>query len=229
MDPIKKITNIETAVSKMKQLISSGKLSSGKSFPSEKELSETLDVGRSAVREAVVVLQALGYIEIRRDTGEIVVKSNEDTPESTTHWFAEHVEQMSDYMEARQAIEVAAVRLAVQRASDIEIEQLEGIHSAFQKAMTDNDVAGLAESDKAFHQTIIRATHNKVLIIINHKLEEAFDKYRIKSFAISESRPRTLQQHRNIIAAIEKRDAAAAEREMMHHLDIAHRDLYGLT
>jgi len=229
MDPIERIKEIETAVSKLKNLILTGELKTGEKLPSESELSQKLDLGLSAVREAIVVLRALGIIDIQRDVGAIVVKNAEDSFESTTHWFAEHVEQMSDYMEARQAIEAKAAALAVQRASDIEIAQLEQIHRAFEKANELDDVAGLAEADKAFHNAIIKATHNKVMIIINHRMEGAFEKYRIKSFSMKSSRPRTLQQHRRIIDAIRARDAETAQSEMLHHLDIAYRDIYGIT
>jgi len=229
MDPIKKINEIEAAVSKLKNLILTGEIKTGAILPSEKELATKLDLELAAVREATVVLRALGFIELQRDAGFIVVKNAEDTFASTTSWFAEHVEQMSDYMEARQAIESKSAALAVQRASEIEMAQLEQIHKEFEKANRLDDVAGLAEADKAFHNAIVKASHNKVLIIINHRMEGAFEKYRIKSFSMQSSRPRTLEQHRRIIDAIRARDAERAQKEMMHHLDIAYRDIYGIT
>ena len=222
MNAIEKIATIETAVEGIRNLIATEAIAEGQMIPSETELVQKLNVDLSAVREAIVVLQALGYIEIQRVRGAVAAKPAEDALKSATQWFASHAEQMSDYMEARQAIESAAVTLAVQRASSSEIQELEQIHKAFEKAILDDDVVGLSETDKAFHHTIIRAAHNKVFNIINHRLEEAFEKYRVKSFSIKQSRLRSLEQHRNIVQAMKNRDAEGAAREMVEHLDISH-------
>jgi GntR family transcriptional repressor for pyruvate dehydrogenase complex len=222
MNAIEKIATIETAVQGIRDLIATEGLSEGQTIPSENELVKKLGVDLSAVREAIVVLQALGYIELQRDGGAVVAEPAEDSLKSATQWFASHAEQMGDYMEARQAIESAAVKLAVQRASANEIQQLEEIHKAFEKAVLDDDVVGLAEADKAFHHTIVRSAHNKVFNIINHRLEEAFEKYRVKSFSIKQTRLRSLDQHRNIVQAMKNRDADGAAREMTGHLDISH-------
>ena len=222
MNAIEKIATIETAVEGIRNLITTEAIAEGQMITSESELVQRLNVDLSAVREAVVVLQALGYIEIQRDRGAVVAKPAEDSLKSAAQWFASHAEQMSDYMEARQAIESAAVKLAVQRASSSEIRQLEQIHEAFEKAVLDDDVVGLSETDKAFHHTIIRSAHNKVFNIINRRLEEAFEKYRVKSFSIKQTRLRSLDQHRNIIQAMKNRDAEGAAKEMLEHLDISH-------
>ncbi len=222
MNAIEKIATIETAVEGIRNLITTESIAEGQMIPSENELVQKLNVDLSAVREAIVVLQALGYIEIQKNGSAIVAKPGEDSLKSTAQWFASHAEQMSDYMEARQAIESAAVKLAVQRAGSSEIQQLEQIHEAFEKAILDDDIVGLSETDKAFHRAIIRSAHNKVFNIINHRLEEAFEKYRVKSFSIKQTRLRSLDQHRNIIQAMKNRDAEGAAKEMLEHLDISH-------
>jgi GntR family transcriptional repressor for pyruvate dehydrogenase complex len=223
MDPIERISDVATAASRLRNLITSGTLAKGEKLPAGNELTAQLRVSRPAVHEAVAVMQALGYLKISH--GEtFVADPDEAALQSTAHWFSEHVEQMGDYMEARQAIESAAARLAAQRASQQEIRQLEEIHRAFEEAESKEDVVGLAEADKAFHDAVIRATHNRVLTIINHRLERAFEKYRIRSFSMQESRPATLTAHRNIIDSIESRDPDRAEVEMKHHLDVGFRN-----
>ena len=225
MDPIKKIALIEAAASKLTELIKSGKFSEGDKLPSERELSSRLKISRAAVQEALIVLQALGQLEIKRDLGAFVAGTDKNVAASATQWFSEHVLQMGDYMEARQAIESAAAGLASQRAREGEIGQLEQIHREFEKAVEEGVVVGIVEADKAFHGTIIKATHNRVFSIINHKLERAFEKYRIKSFSIRDSRMRSLLQHRAILDAIKNRDAVKAQEEMTHHLDVAYTQM----
>ena len=223
MDPIERISDVATAASRLKNLITSGTLAQGEKLPADHDLTAQLRVSRSAVHEAVAVLQSLGYL-VTNHGETFVADTDEAGLQSTTHWFSEHVEQLGDYMEARQAIESAAARLAAQRATRQEIQKLEEIHRAFEEAEGKQDVVGLAEADKAFHAAVIKATHNRVLTIINHRLERAFEKYRIRSFSMQASRPATLGAHRNIIDAIESRDSDRAEVEMKHHLDTGYRN-----
>ncbi|MEK3890410.1 FadR/GntR family transcriptional regulator [Bacillus sp. FSL K6-3431] len=56
-------------VKEIRQIILEGKLGPGDKIPSERELSEQLNVGRSSVREALRALELLGLIETRRGEG----------------------------------------------------------------------------------------------------------------------------------------------------------------
>ena len=56
-------------VEKLRQMIESDGLVSGDKIPSERELSERLNVGRSSIREALRALELLGLIETRRGEG----------------------------------------------------------------------------------------------------------------------------------------------------------------
>ena len=225
MATIDKITETEVAVARLKEMISAEGLAEGDKLPAESELAQKMNVGASRVREAILVLQTLGYLAVQRGKGVFVAKSQDTTPEDPTHWFAEHAFQMGDFMETRSIIETAAVKVAVRRADASEIKELERIHKAFEEAMERDEIVALVEADKSFHHAIIKATHNRVLAIVNHRLERAFEKYRVKAFAIRESRLHSLQPHRNILDAITARDADRAEREMRNHLDVAYRNM----
>jgi len=225
MKTIEKISETGKVVTWLKDLITSGEIAEGERLPKEKELSQKLNVGISKVREALFILQVLGYVEISRGKVTFSKKIDTDISKSATDWIADHFIQMSDYMEARGAIETTAVKLAVQKARVSEIEQLEQIHKIFKKAVEDNDIVALVEADKTFHRTIIKATHNKVLSMINYTLERGFEKYRIEAFSIKKAHINSLISHRNIINAIKKRDAEAAQKAMILHFNIIHRDI----
>jgi GntR family transcriptional repressor for pyruvate dehydrogenase complex len=225
METIEKIAATGKAVSMLKELVTSGELSEGEKLPDEKELAKRIGVGVAIVRETLFILQVLGYVEIIRGQGTFKAKMEKDVSQSVTDWFAGHFVQMSDYMEARRAIETTAVTLAVKRARDSEIEQLEQIHKIFERAVKDNDIIALVEADKAFHQTIIKAAHNRVFKLLNYTLEKGFEKYRIEAFSMRKTHINSLIPHRNIINAIKMRDADAAMKAMMSHLDIAQSDL----
>ncbi len=93
-----------------------------------------------------------------------------------------------------------------------------------EKAVKQDDVVAMVEADKAFHHAIIKSAHNKVLTILNHRLEKAFEKYRIEGFAMKEARQSTLTPHRSILEAMRSRDAERAQAEIRSHLDIRYKD-----
>ena len=225
METIEKIATTGKVVSKLKELVTSGDISEGERLPEDKELAKKLNVGVSIVREALFILQAQGYVKIKRGQGIFLAKMDKDVSEYAAEWFSGHFVQMSDYMEARRAVETAAVKLAVNRARRSEIEQLEQIHKIFERAVEDNDIVALVESDKAFHQTIVKAAHNKVFNLLNYTLERGFEKYRIEAFSIQKNHLNSLVPHRNIINAIKNRDADEAQKAMIAHLDITHSHL----
>ena len=225
MEATDKITQTEVAVERLQKLIIDKEMIEGDKLPPEKELATELAMGVSRIREAILVLQTLGILNIVRGKGVFVTKRREDTSESTVHWFSEHAFQMGDFMEARMIIESTAAKLAVQRADSTDIEELQRIHDTFQKAVHKGDIVALVETDKAFHHTIIKASHNRILSIINHRIERAFEKYRIQAFALKKSRSNSLARHDAILSAFRERDPEAAQREMQHHLDVAYKDI----
>ncbi len=220
------IAESEKAVTKLKELIATGRLSEGDKLPGERVLAQELGVGVARIREAILVLQTFGQLTIKRGKGVFVAGSHDNAPQDSIQWFSEHAFQMGDFMEARLLIEPAAARLAVRRATASETQEMEQIHETFERAIEREDMVALVEADREFHHTIIKATHNRVLAIIDHRLARAFEKYRVKSFSMRESRLNSLLSHRRVLKAIQERNEDAAEAEMRRHLDIAHRDMH---
>jgi GntR family transcriptional repressor for pyruvate dehydrogenase complex len=87
-----------------------------------------LSVGRSTVREALRIMEAMGFIEIRPGRGAFVLRNAEDDLSPLAAWFAEHATEVRDYVEVRMAIEPLAMRLMVDRATPEEIAGIEAVH-----------------------------------------------------------------------------------------------------
>jgi len=81
----------------------------GDKLPTEKELCQSLQVGRSTVREAFRMLQATGHVEMIPGKGAHVAQLSAT---SVRGWFEERETDLGDYMEVRLAIEPFAARLA---------------------------------------------------------------------------------------------------------------------
>lgn len=225
MKPIEKISVTDAAVLQLKNLITSGELTIGDKLPSEKEIGLTLNIGRSTVRESLRVLQAMGFVEIKKGRGSFVAKTSEDDTNKIIDWVVEHEIQVNDFMEVRMAIEPSAIKLAIQRITDKEVQELEEIHETFEEAILNKDVVKLLTTDETFHKQIVMATHNKLLININEQVLDVFREYRSKSFAVNEVFRNALEPHRQILNAIKKHDIYAGVKAVINHLNITVDDM----
>ncbi len=225
MKPVERVSIIDNVSAQIKDYVTSGEVKVGDKLLTEKELGERLKVGRSTVREAMRLLEAMGYIEIRAGKGAFVAKTREDDPDVLYRWFASHEPELHEIMEIRMAIEPLAVRLAIERISAQEIRELEMVHEKFARALTDRDVVGLAKSDELYHDLIVRATRNKLLVAINETVARCLLEYRTRSFAVRETAGNALAPHQAILDCIRRKDAARGTQVALEHIEISLRDI----
>lgn len=229
MRSIERISMTDEAVKQIRQELLSGKYKIGDRLETENELAKELKVGRSTVREALRMLKALGFIEIRQGKGAFVVKISEDSDEKIRDWFSRNKIKLTDFMEVRMSLEPLAVRLAAERADDEQIRKIDQILVAFENATATGNALDLAASDEAFHSAIAEASKNTLLIMIDQSIAEFFREYRVRSFAVKENAKNALEPHRRIVKAIKERDAVAGMREMTKHLEISLEDIDQVT
>lgn len=225
MKPLESISRTEKVLESLKEYITSGEISVGDKFSTEQEICRKLKVGRSTVREAYRILQTMGYIELKAGRGAFVSKINNDETGSAANWFSKHGLQIMDFMEVRMVLEPLAVKLAIERATEEEIENLVEIQYQFESALSSKDSVKLSVLDETYHNTIFEATHNKLLIELNKKISSAFSVYRSKAFSMHENMANALEPHRKILGAIKQRNVRTAQSEMLKHLEISMKDI----
>lgn len=226
MKAIERFSITDEAVKRIQSELLSGRYKVGDRLATERELSEQLGVGRSTVREALKAVRALGFVEIRQGKGVYVRKTKLDTDDSIRNWFARHEFQLTDFLEVRAVLEPLAVRLAIERATTEEIAKIGQVLQRFGRAMAAGSVAELASSDQLFHSAIAEATHNKLIVLIDQSLAEAFRGYRMHAFAIKETASDALVPHQRIFDAIRERNPIAGMNEMVEHLRITLDDIH---
>jgi len=219
-------------VDKIGRSIVAGTFPPGTVIPSEGEYSASLAVSRTSVREAIKMLAGKGLVESRPKIGTRVRARrawNMLDPDVTA-WAFEALTDSSyarAFFEFRGMIEPEAAALAADRRSAEDLDRLrEGLDGMRAAAGRDDWVA----PDLLFHQAILAATGNELLISLGHLLEPAF----AYSFGLTtldaERRSATVAQHKAIYRAIEKRDPQAAREAMTSLLERAgHRveEVYG--
>ena len=225
MKAIEKVSVIDLVVKEIREMCLSDEIAIGEKLPTEKKLGETLNVGRSTVREALRILQAMGILEMRQGKGAFLKSKNLGDASAITKWFREHEIQLRDFMEVRMTLEPLAVKLAIERGTETELTEVAEIQKTFEQAQENKDVINLAISDEAFHNAIVKATHNKLLIIINQNIANAFAEYRTKSFASKKTASHALEPHRAILSALQRRDVEDAMQQVRRHLEISLKDI----
>jgi GntR family transcriptional regulator, transcriptional repressor for pyruvate dehydrogenase complex len=216
---IQRTSVITEVMDRIRGLIESGQLAPGARLPSERELCESLGVGRSTVREALRALEALGLVEMHQGRGAYVriPAGDEAGPPRRPGEQREAWARLDRVVEARLPIETYTASLAAIRRTD---EQLVGLLQKldeFKAAMAVNDLSQLVLADFGFHDLIARAASPAlancldsmgVLIINSRKL----------SLSREERLPHVLEKHRRIYEAIAARDPIKASQAMSEHL-----------
>lgn len=215
LKPIEKTHVYEETVRQLEANLEDGAWPPGSRLPSERELAQVLNVGRTSVREALRMLQALDLVEIRPGEGTFVKAKAAPLAEAKLQSLLQNREVVQLY-EVRELLELQTAALAVERATP---EDIAAIESAVDR-MADALKAGQTclDEDLEFHLALARASDNQVLSQI---LEMLCDKLRpaIDLLFQVPGRPgRSVTEHRVILAAIKEGDSAKSQELMRVHL-----------
>lgn len=222
MKEIQRISVTDAVVENIKELIESGEYAVGDKLPTESSMCKMMNVSRTCVREAIRVLQAIGFIDIRPGKGAFVAAYNAN---NTDHWYNDPDAQFYDFMEVRMAIETLSTRLAIKRITDKQLSELDEIHDSFLEANQCKNLTKLVMFDELFHTKIVNITSNNLLIAINEQLIEANKKYRCESFMSDEDYSNAIVPHTKILQCFHDKNSERGQKEMYNHLEITKKDM----
>ena len=183
-----------------------GEIKPGDLLPSEAELSEQLCVGKSSVREAIKMLNAIGVVESVQGEGTFVRTSvDEAAVNPLTYQMVLMQSTDEQIFELRYCIEPAYTLLAMQKATPEDLEKIRAtIDNLEYKIQTNSQTA---KDDLAFHIAILEATHNSYMIRIGKTVLQLFEASIQKSMYNIPGQ--ALIDHRQILDAFEKKDEKA--------------------
>ncbi|GES26314.1 transcriptional regulator [Acrocarpospora pleiomorpha] len=204
-----------------------GHLRPGTRLPSERQLSESLGVGRSTVREALKALDVLGIIEVRQGDGTYLTRGTSSLLPSAIEWgLMLGQPQVLDLIEARRHIEVIIAELAAERANAEDVAELR-THLAEMRAAP--DAAAFVEADIAFHLALANAAGNSVLSDILGSIRSLLRVWIRRAIHEAGETQTTIAEHAAVLAAVERHSPSAAGAAMRGHMDAAggrlHRSL----
>ena len=222
---IHRISITDEVIQRLSEQICRGGIGVGDKLPTEGELQKSLGVGRSTVREALRVLQAMGLVEMKSGLGAFVKSTRESSEASIEDWMVKNEKLYIDLMELRTGIEEQAVILAIERASREQIEIIAQVHLEFTKACSERNAIRVAKLDEEFHDAIFGATGNFYLIRFGRIMAQSLGEFRIHSFTHEKFVLNALAPHGEILAAIRERDTQFAIAAMRRHLKVSLEDL----
>lgn len=218
----------------LRQRIASGEFGVGDRLPPERFIAEEMNVSRSVVREAIIMLELQELVEVRQGSGVYVVNliSND-----ALHGPVSPPRQTSDIgpfelLQARQVIESQIAAFAAQNVTKNDISRLrEALDMERQQLETGH---GDYDGDELFHLTIARASQNSVLSEIVNELWMKRDRspmWKQLHSRITNTSYRTawLADHEKILHALQRRDPEASRQAMWQHLENVKQTLFELS
>jgi len=213
----------EQVADQLRDLIVSGQLVRGERLPNETVLAREFGVSRATVREALRLLTAQSLVRTAKGAGGgtyVTMPSVDYVSEFLNSALnllaaAEHV-SLDELLEAREALEVPAARLAALRRSD---DALRHLHAAIPADPGDLAPTEQFEYNADFHTSVIAATGNAFLMMAAQPLFTILQNQLARSSLGARFHRGINEQHQKIVAAIGSRDPKRAEREMRTHLE----------
>ncbi|WNR45201.1 FadR/GntR family transcriptional regulator [Paenibacillus roseipurpureus] len=223
VNKLQKQNHYDEIAQQIKAMIVQGQLKMGDKLPSTKELSERFGVGRSTMREALSALKAMGLIEIRQGGACRVIRQS-PAEVSLPEWTSLKMNRTTllELMEVRQSLEISIAALAAKKRTQQDLAQLQLIMQDMENAILD-DAEG-ERTDLAFHEQLVQATHNAIMVQTCDSIRNAMemmirDIRRAELYANQEVAVQLLKEHKVIYEAIVNGDPVRATQAMREHLE----------
>jgi len=188
----------------------------GDRLPAEEALAQRLGISRSAVREALRGLEAIGLVEARQGVGWVVCEfSFKPILKNLSFGLSFRRHDILQLIEIRKALDTHFLDATIRNLTDDDIAAL----SVLTARMKERSAAQLSISDEdyQFHRLLHQRSDNPLALelfeIYWAVLYAAVDRDRV----YIERPPGTAQEHANILAAIKQRDVVRARALMLDH------------
>jgi GntR family transcriptional repressor for pyruvate dehydrogenase complex len=215
-EAIRKSKVYEEVAKQIERLILT-KLHPGDKLPGERELAEMLGVSRSSIRDAMRSLELVGLVEPRQGAGTVVREISADVLVTPLANVLAHKRQLvGELLDFRKMLEPPLAARAAAHASPDNLARMDQILQRQSDKFSRGEMA--IEEDSEFHYTIATASGNSVVLKVLDILMDLLRETRARSLQRKGRPEKSIAGHRRILAAIKRRDAAAAETAMRQHL-----------
>ena len=198
------------------------KLKKGDQIESDRVLAAKLSVGRSAIREALKVLDVLGMIDIRPGQGTYI--SNDETnffiiPLSWSLFL--NGKQVENILTVRNLLEVKAAERAAECTDTEALKNLKVVDEKMNRAYAQQDYKAFLETDLEFHQGIARCSQNTVILSMMQTISSLMRHVSGSGMVNAQQLKESEEEHSRIYDCILRHDGKGAAEAMKYHLERA--------
>lgn len=195
------------------------KLKKNEQIESDRVLAEKLGVGRSAIREALKVLDVLGMIDIRPGQGSYLSNGEENFFNIPLSWsLFLNGNQTGDIVELRNLLEVKAAALAAACTNQEKLNKLEEVCVRMQESFQTKNYKEFLQDDVVFHTCIADCSGNQVIFNMLQTIRN-FMKHISQTGMVDEMQLEEIyKEHQDIYSAIKEQDVWRAEQAMNEHM-----------
>ncbi|WP_211217263.1 FCD domain-containing protein [Psychromonas ossibalaenae] len=214
----------------LRQHLINGDYKIGERLPPERNIAEDLDVGRTVVREAIIMLELENLVEVRKGSGVYIINIP-DISQSREIMINDEAGPF-EMLQARQLLESNIAEFAAIQVIPGDIAKLRAALDLERQELA----SGTSEctGDKQFHLCIAEATQNSVLVDMLKHSWDAREKspmwQKLHTRIIDQAyRDEWFDDHVQILAAMQRKDPIGAKHAMWQHLENVKQRLLELS
>lgn len=201
---------------RLKEYIFRNRLKAGDKLPTEVQFAQQLNVSRTAVREALRSLEALGLVEARQGFGRIVRDFSFESLLSTLSFgVAYSDESIINLFEIRKALDSFFITQALPKILPEDIDLMQQLVDQMEQRTIQGE--SIFYEDHRFHQIIYQRCGNPLAL-------QLFEiTWQVRTYAIDQDKarreeaPGTAHEHRQILNAIRNNDPDLTKRLLVDH------------
>ncbi len=193
----------DTVVNHLRNFIVEGVLSPGTKL-NERELCDTLGISRTPLREALKVLAAEGLIDITPNRGASVSRMSEA--------------EIRETFELMSGLEAFSGLLACERITPEELAQIKALHYTMLACHAQHDLPGYYARNHEIHDHINQAARNSALRQVYVSTNRRLQALRFRSNLQADKWDKAVQEHGDMIKALEMRDGEGLAVILRQHL-----------
>ncbi|MDF2893161.1 MAG: regulatory protein GntR [Clostridia bacterium] len=170
LKPIQKGSVSQVIIDRITDALISGELKPGSKIPTEVEFSESLGVGRNSVREATKILESFGVLEVRHAEGTFVAEQfSQKMLDPLVYGVIMQNGSMNELLEFKLAFLRSILYLAVVKATQADIEELEKYYKILDETIKDHpkDEHAIYAANRDFHIALAKVCGNGFMYQIN--------------------------------------------------------------
>ena len=188
--------------------ISENGLKQGDKLPSQEQLIAMMGVSRTSLREAVKTLEAKGILTVLNGKGIYIADSHQDALQFTLD-MTEQKESLLELVDIRRALEREILRLAIQKATDQELDELGRITDVLLAKYYRGQPQ--TEEDRQFHTMIFSFARNKTMASLITSILEAMEVFWNHPLDMPEPFTETIPLHGQLYNALRQRNVRLAQ------------------